>query len=105
MGLSRRFEPEKDPAEVASFGMDFSPILAPGVGISSASLAIFTNVAVPVPADSDWTVGSVQVQGRVVYAVLGGGKAGIDYRLQFTATDTDGNVWPRTALILVSSTS
>jgi hypothetical protein len=105
MGLSRRFQPEKDPAEVCSFGMDFAPILAPGVGIVSASLAIFTNTAVPLAADLDFTVGPVQVQGRAVYVVLGGGKSGIDYRLQFTATDTDGNVWPRTALVLVSATS
>jgi hypothetical protein len=85
--------------------MDFSPILAPGAGVSRGTLEIFTNTASPVPADQDWQVGEVVVYGRALYAVLGGGSPGIDYQLQWTAYDTDGNQWPRTGLVLCAPTS
>jgi hypothetical protein len=105
MGLSRRYEPEHAPGEICAFGMDFSPILAPGVGLSSGSLTVFSNVAVPVDARADWQIGTVGVWGRVVYAVLSGGVEGRDYQLRWVAMDTDGNVWPRTALVLCAATS
>jgi hypothetical protein len=85
--------------------MDFSPILAPGVGIAKGTLAILTNTAALMPADGDWTVGPVQIYGRAVYATLSGGQAGVDYQLVWTVTDTDGNVFPRTALVLCAPTS
>ena len=105
MPLSRRFNPEHPPGESCSFGIDFSFIVPPGVGLSSGSLAIFTNTAAPVPADADWQKGAVNVRGRALYAMLSGGVAGTDYQLKFTAVDTAGNTWPRTALILCADTS
>ena len=105
MGLSRRYEPEHPAGETCSFGRDFAPLLPPGVGVVSGSLAIMTNVALPQAADSDWTVGPVTVEGRAVYATLAGGVSGRDYQLLWTATDTAGNIWPRTALVLVAPTS
>ena len=56
-------------------------------------------------ASSDSTVGEVTVRGRVLYASLFGGHDGIDYQLRWTATDTSGNVWPRTALLFCARTS
>ena len=105
MPLSRRYTPEKSPGETSSFGIDFSAILPVGVGVKSGTLAIFTNTATPTNADSDWTIGPVSVQGRAVYAMLGGGVAGTDYQLQWTVQDTAGNTWRRTALVLCSETS
>jgi hypothetical protein len=105
MGLSRRYEPEHPAGESCAFGMDFSPLLAPGSGIVSGSLKIFTNTAVPADASFDWRVGPVEVLGRSVYAVLAGGVQGQDYQLVWTATDSDGNVWPRTTLVLCAPTS
>jgi hypothetical protein len=105
MGLSRRYEPEHPAGEKCGFGMDFSPLLAPGSGIVSGSLRIFTNTAVPANAANDWTMGPVTVLGPAVYAVLAGGVSGQDYQLVWTATDSDGNVWPRTALVLCAPTS
>ena len=105
MALSRRYHPEHPEGESCMFGLDFTPVLAPGVDDQSGNLAIFTNEAAPVPADADWTVSPVEVTGGVVHAVLSGGKPGVDYRLVWTATDSDGNVWPRTALVLCAPTS
>jgi hypothetical protein len=105
MPLSRRYTPEKPPGEQCRFGMDYSYIIPPGVGISSGSLSIWTNNVEPQPADADWTVGSVEVLDRVVYCMLGGGVDGQDYQLRWVATDTQGNIWPRTAMILVAETS
>lgn len=105
MPLSRRYSPEHPPGEGCNFGLDFSPVIPPGVGISTASLAIFTNKVPPLSADSDWVKGAVNISGRIVYANLAGGLDGTDYQLRWTATDTDGNVWPRTTLILCASTS
>jgi hypothetical protein len=104
-GLSRRYEPEFSPGESCLIGLDMSPILAPGVGIASGNLAVFTNTAVPAPADSDFTIGPVAIEGRVLYATISGGKSGIDYQIRWTCTDSDGNVFPRTVLMLCAPTS
>jgi hypothetical protein len=105
MPLTKRYYPEHPPSEVCNFGMDYSFVIPFGVGIASGSLAIFNNLATPVAADADWTVQAVQVRGRAIYALLTGGVPGTDYQLQWTAVDTQGNVWPRTALILCAETS
>ena len=105
MPLSRRYTPEHPAGETCPFGFDFSPIIPVGVGISAGALSIFTNTQPPVAADADWTKGNVTWLDRTLYATLGGGKDGIDYRLDWTATDTDGNIWVRSGLILCAATS
>lgn len=104
MPLSRRYTPEFAPGESSIVGMDFSYVVPPGVGLSSGVLAVFTNVATPVNS-TDFTVGPVTVRGRTLYAQLSGGVDGTDYQLRWSATDSQGNVWPRTALLLCSQTS
>ena len=105
MPISRRYSPEHPPGESCSFGLDYSFVIPPGVGIQSGSLSIFTNTSVPAAADSDWQKGPVTVQGRAIYANLSGGVAGTDYQLRWLANDSQGNVWPRTTLVLCSETS
>jgi hypothetical protein len=105
MPVSRRFSPEKPPGETCRFGIDFSTVIPIGEQIESGTIDIFTNAATPQPADADWVKGSVEIRGRVLYAQLGGGVSGTDYQLRFSVRDSAGNVWPRTALILVSETS
>ena len=105
MPLTRRYIPEKDPAESCNFGLDYSYLLPVGVGIESGTLSIFTNTADPQPADGDFAVGPVLVRGRAIYAMVGGGTSGKDYRFVWTANDTMGNTWPRTTLCLVAPTS
>ena len=88
------------------FGMDFAPLIPPGVGIKSGTLKIFTNAS-PARArrrrlDRHRAVTWLD---RTLYATLGGGKSGVDYMLTWTATDTQGNVWPRSALVLCAPTS
>jgi hypothetical protein len=85
--------------------MDFSFVIPPGVGIASGTLAIFTNTVAPVDASADWTQSEVTVHGRAIYAILGGGKPGVDYQLRWAATDTEGSIWPRTGLVLCALTS
>jgi hypothetical protein len=104
MPLSRRYTPEKPPGESSIIGYDFSMIVPPSVGLASGSLTIWTNTVAPVQS-SDWTIGPVNVQGRMLYARVGGGIDGTDYQLRWVATDTQGNVWPRTGLLLCSETS
>jgi hypothetical protein len=102
---AKRYHPDHPSTENCYFGLDLSFVIPYGVGIASASLSIFTNANPPVAADSDWTAGAVVVQGRSIYALLTGGVIGTDYQLRWTATDTMGSVWPRTALILCAQTS
>jgi hypothetical protein len=104
MPVSRRYNPEWAPGESGMIGYDFSPIIPVGVGIAGASLEISTNVADP-QTSTDFTIGTVLAHGRAVYAMLSGGVLGTDYQLHWYATDTDGNFWPRTALLLCSFTS
>lgn len=105
MPISRRYSPEFAPGESCNIGLDYSTIIPPGVGITSAGLEIFTNTATPVNASADWIVGAVSVVGRTVYCRLGGGIAGKDYQLRWACSDTQGNVWPRTCLLLCAHTS
>jgi hypothetical protein len=104
MPLSRRYSPEHAPGDSLSYGIDLSFLIPPGVGIQSGSLAIYTNTAQPAPT-SDFNIGPVTVRGRALYARLSGGMVGTDYQFRWTATDTAGNTWQRTALCLCSWTS
>lgn len=104
MSLSRRYTPEHPPGETCNFGMDYSFVIPPGVGISAGTCTIWKNIVPPVQS-TDWTIGTVNVRGRAVYAQLSGGTEGTDYQVRWVATDTDGNVWPRTALVLCAQTS
>jgi hypothetical protein len=105
MALTKRYTPEHPPGESSSFGFDFSALIPPGVVISSGTLSIYKNVQPPVAADADWTKGSVSVIDRSLYATLSGGIDGTDYLLSWTATDSAGNTWPRSGLILCARTS
>jgi hypothetical protein len=104
MALSVRYQPPHPPGEACSFGLDFSMIIPMGVGIDSASLEIVTNTN-PVESQSDWTQGTVEIGGRQVYAQCSGGVEGTDYQFRWTALDSLGNTWIRTALVLCAQTS
>lgn len=105
MALSRRYTPEHPPGEQCTYGMDFSFIVPPGVGLASGTLAVWKNIVPPVDDSTNWTIGAVSVLGRVLYADLTGGVEGTDYQIRWVVTDTDGNIWPRTALQLCAQTS
>ena len=104
MPLSRRYSPEHPPDENVTFGMDFSFLIPVGVGITAGGLDIFHNTVPPTPADAEWVKGPVTIVGRTVYASLTGGVEGTDYQLRWTATDTLGNQWRRTGVILCAPT-
>jgi hypothetical protein len=105
MPLSRRYSPEWAPGEIGSIGIDMSNIIPPGVGITAAVLTIATNT-VPPAASSDFTItGTAQVVGRAVYATISGGVGGKDYQFTWGVSDTAGNKWNRTALLLCAPTS
>ena len=105
MPLSRRYTPEKPPDEECNFGLDYSYLIPPGVGIKTASVEIWTNTPGDVQPSFDWQIGPVHIEGRTVFAKMTGGVEGTDYQIRWTVTDTRGNTWPRTALVLVSQTS
>jgi hypothetical protein len=105
MPISRRYSPEHPPGETCVFGYDFSPLIPVGVGIAAGDIDIATNTVPPGAANGDWQVGGVSVQDRTLYATLSGGVAGVDYILTWTATNTAGNIWPRSALMLCAPTS
>jgi hypothetical protein len=85
------------------FALDYSAILPLGVVISDADLDIVINTN-PVEPQSDWTQGAVEIFGRRVYCLLSGGVEGTDYQLRWTVTDSLGNTWPRTCLVLCAET-
>ena len=106
MPLSRRYSPEHEIYDVCVYGYDFSPIIPAGEGITAVQLFFFTNVVDSQVADVDWTVleGPTSI-GRTAYAKISGGRAGVDYQLQWTVFTTAGNVWSRVGLLLVGLTS
>jgi hypothetical protein len=105
MPLSRRYTPEHPPQDSCLYGMDFSYLLPPGVGISWVSLDIQRNIQPPVEASSDFTIGPPFILDRAVYATLRGGVEGNDYQLRWLIQDSEGNNWQRTGLILCAQTS
>jgi hypothetical protein len=105
MSITRRYTPNFAPGEASIIGMDFSYVIPPGVGIVSGSLHFFNNLSVPVAADSDFDIGTVLILGRVLYAAISGGSIGKDYQVVWTAVDTTGAIWPRTALMGCAPTS
>ena len=105
MPISRRYSPEKDPHDVCVFGFDFSPLIPPGVGLTTpVSLTFFTNT-VPPASTTDLTAGPVSIYDRTLYCEVQGGVAGRDYIFYWQANDTDGNNWARSALCLCGPTS
>jgi len=104
MALNNRFLPSHAPGESNLYALDFSAILPPGVTVASAGLTIQLNTVPPTPT-TDFTIGPVTTNGRRVYAELSGGVSANDYRITFAATDTLGNLWPRSALLLCAATS
>ena len=104
MPVSRRYSPEWAPGDQSLIGMDFSAMIPPGVGLATSALAVATNTQPPA-ATTDFTIGAAATSGRSTYAELSGGIAGTDYALTWTVTDTDGNVFARTALMLCAPTS
>ena len=105
MPITRRYTPAWAPGEVSLIGMDFSYVIPPGIGIANGTVHFFNNLAVPIASDTDFTIGPVQVLGRVLYCNLSGGAEGKDYQVLWTATDTQGSVYPRTALLGCAPTS
>ena len=104
LGGYRRYGVPKPVAEDAEFWFDFSRIIPKGVGIASATVVITTNTVPPLPA-TGLVAGPVQIDDRAVYATFTGGQDGIDHQVTWTATDTQGNIWPRTVLLLSANTT
>ena len=105
MALTRRYQPPHPPDETCVFALDYGFILPRGVTLASCTLQIFTNTNPPQEASGDWVQEAVGISGRAVYCGLTGGTAGVDYQLRWVATDTLGNTWPRTTLVLCADTS
>lgn len=101
----RRYEPSHPPGEVCLFGMDFSFLLPMGVGIRYADLNIFNNTFLSPDVSADFIIDPVTISGRQIWTRVQGGVDGSDYRFLWRITDTDGFVWPRSALVLCSSTN
>lgn len=104
MALNNRYLPSHPAGASATYALDFSNILPPGVGIASGGLGLEVNTVPPGPT-VDFVVGPPVISGRRIYAQLTGGVAARDYRLIWNATDTVGNLWPRTCLLLCAATS
>ena len=104
-GLARRYS-SHPPGESSVFAMDFSMVVQRGVTIVTGGVLVMLNTFVVAPVPSpDWMVGAVGIDGRAVNARLTGGVEGTDYQVRWTVTDSDGNTFVRTALVLCAQTS
>ena len=104
MALTRRYRPAIPPNEAASIGMDLTPILPPGVIITSATLTILKNTN-PTQPTTDFTQGPTTINGRQAWANIVGGTPGTDYQFRWSLTDSQSNIWQRTALGLCATSS
>ena len=92
------------PVELFYIGFDFSPILPPGVGITEVGVSCFTNTN-PANPSSGLTFSTPVTRGRQIWATVTGGQPGTDYKIRWEVTDTIGNQWLRTALMLCAYSS
>lgn len=103
MAISDRY-PTHAPGAVATYGVDLSPVLPPGTGLSTGTVAIVVNTN-PVESQSDWTIGAVSVRGRRAWCQLAGGAEGTDYQIRWSLADTLGGAWPVTCYVLCAQTT
>ena len=104
MSLANRYSPSHPPGQVSTYALDYSNILPLGITLSGAALQIEYNTVPPTPA-SDFVITGPTVSGRRLYAQLSGGLAAKDYRINWSASDSLGNTWPRSCLLLCAATS
>lgn len=104
MSINNRYYPPQPVGQSIVYGMDFSNILPPGVTLAQGTVGIQYNTVPPTTA-LDLTATDLPIQGRRLYATISGGTAGRDYRLTWQGTDSLGNTWFRTVLLLCAATS
>ena len=104
MALSHRYHPSKAPNEACTIGIDLSHMLPPGIGLSTVTISAFTTTA-PANPTSDFTFGTISLRGRLAWCTISGGTEGSDYQIRWLLTDTVGNTWGRTGLMLCAQTS
>lgn len=104
MAITRRYQPNWPPAESSIIGMDFAPMLPPGIAITEVTLDIVLNQSPTIPT-TDFTQGVISIDGRRTWCLLAGGNAGVDYQCRWHVTDSIGQNWIRTALLLCAETS
>lgn len=104
MSLSRRYH-ACPPGESAWVGIDFSPVLPPGVTLSSATLTTVCNTNPVAPAPEWVQLAPPTFLGRMAWCQVSGGTPGTDYQFRWSVTDNNGNTWNRTALMLSAQSS
>lgn len=109
MPLTRRYTPEIHPGESCVIGMSYEYVIPPGVGIATGEVFAFFNQQTQAGAvpSSILFLGPVSIRGRILACdIIAQPEANaLDFQIQWIATDTNGDVWPRTALLLCSVTS
>ena len=104
MSINNRYYQPHPAGQSLVYGMDFSNILPPGVTIAQGTVLFQYNTVPPTTA-VDISAAGLPIEGRRLYATITGGTAGRDYRLNWQGTDSLGNIWNRTVLLLCASTS
>ena len=104
MALSQRYQPPQPPGQGVVYALDFSPLLPPGVGVTTPSVQIQTNTNPPGIATGVTTSGG-GYRGRIVWITIQNMQAGTDYLISWTVQDTEGNQWVRTITLLCALTS
>lgn len=104
MALARRYQPSHPAGQSCLYAVDFSAILPPGVGLTAPGVVLQTNTNPPGIASGITATGGGFV-GRVIWITISGGIAGTDYLITWTVSDTVGNTWIISALLLCAPTS
>ena len=104
MAISQRYRPSHPAGQSAVYAVDFSNMLPPGVGVTMPAIQFFTNTVPPGIATGITSSGG-GFRGRLAWINITGGTAGQDYLVQWTVSDTTGNQWIITALLLCAATS
>lgn len=104
MAVTRRYQPSHPAGQSATYAVDFSPMLPPGVGLATPGVQIQTNT-VPPGLATGITASGGGFLGRMVWITIQGGIAGIDYLVTWTVADTAGNSWVVSVLLLCAATS
>ena len=84
----------KQPAESRLYSMDFSPLLADALTVSSVT-------SVTVAPSGPTLSGAATVNGVYAYQRILGGTAGVTYKVTFVVVDSAGNILEGEGMLVV----
>lgn len=95
--MAKPFPNPKDPADVARYWYDFSPLITKDESLTGQPVVTALNDADTI------TLATPQIVGKRVYVEISEGLAGKSYKLEFVVSTSEGQTFNREAVLKVKN--